>query len=214
MTCGPCCNGHDATFGEGVAQHDLRRFRRRGPPGPTRWLLDALRTQDLADARLLDVGGGVGAIPFTLFEAGIAEADAVDASPAYLAAAAEEAGRRGVEARFHPHLGDATEVAPTLPPAEVVTLDRALCCYARPGALIDATAPRAERLYGVVYPRRTLWTRLGIALANGLFRLQRSGMRVFAHDPAFLRQRIETHGFRRTHRHDGWVWRAELYRRS
>ena len=46
---------------------ELRQYRRNGPPNKCSCLLiDGLKTLDLKDKTLLDVGGGVGMIPFEL----------------------------------------------------------------------------------------------------------------------------------------------------
>jgi cyclopropane fatty-acyl-phospholipid synthase-like methyltransferase len=50
------------------------------------------------DGILLDVGCGIGALTFELLERGMNQAVAVNASAAYLAAASEEAARRGASA--------------------------------------------------------------------------------------------------------------------
>ena len=90
-----CCCGHQEAFGEKTAARDLRRYRRRGPRKTTRQLLEALRSQGVEDATVLDIGGGVGVIEHELLESGAMRAEGVDASRAYLRAAREEAERRG-----------------------------------------------------------------------------------------------------------------------
>jgi 2-polyprenyl-3-methyl-5-hydroxy-6-metoxy-1,4-benzoquinol methylase len=50
-----------------------------------------------ADGTLLDVGAGIGGLTFELLERGVERATAIDASSAYLAAAAQEATRRDRE---------------------------------------------------------------------------------------------------------------------
>jgi hypothetical protein len=51
--------------------------------------------------------------------------------------------------------GDFVALAPALSAADVVTLDRVICCYDDMPALVGRSAALAERLYGVVYPRDT-----------------------------------------------------------
>jgi predicted RNA methylase len=76
------CQDVETLFGKRMAERDLRRFRKSGPARTTRILLDALIAEGVEDATLLDIGGGVGAIPNTLLAAGARSAVAVEASTA------------------------------------------------------------------------------------------------------------------------------------
>ena len=73
---------------------------------------------------MLDVGGGLGILSLELLDAGFSRAVVVDASSAYLAAASEEATRRGRSASTEFMHGDFLIVASKLAPSSVVTLDR------------------------------------------------------------------------------------------
>jgi magnesium-protoporphyrin O-methyltransferase len=165
-----CC-GHQEAFGEKTARRDLRRYRRRGPRKTTRQLLEALRERGVRDAAVLDIGGGVGVIEHELLESGAASAEAVDASASYLKVAREEARRRGQDERLAQREGDFVELADRVAPADVVTLDRVICCYPDVEALVSLSAAHARQLYGVVYPRDTALVRL-------VFRLFNLGMRL------------------------------------
>ena len=56
------CEGMERQFGRKTVLRELRRLRKRGPAPTTRMLIDALRREGVADASILDIGGGVGAI--------------------------------------------------------------------------------------------------------------------------------------------------------
>src|SRR5947199_213845 len=83
---------------------------------------------------------------------GASGATDVDASAAYLAAAREEAARQGHAERVAYHHGNFVDLAATLPPADIVTLDRVICCYHDMPALVERSSAKAARLYGLVYP--------------------------------------------------------------
>jgi ubiquinone/menaquinone biosynthesis C-methylase UbiE len=119
----------DSHFNAKIAAKELARYRKAGAGVTTRFLRDLVAETRGTDGILLDVGCGIGALTFELLERGMNQAVAVDASAAYLAAASEEAARRGASAaiRFVP--GDFLDVASSLPAAAVVTLDRVICCY-------------------------------------------------------------------------------------
>lgn len=191
------CRGIQTLFGERIARKDLKGYRKKGPLHTTRILLDALKAEGVRGATLLDIGGGVGAIPNELICAGIERAVAVDASSAYLEAAQSEARRQGHAGRMEYHFGDFVEVAPRVSPADLVTLDRVICCYDDMEALVSASAERARRLYGVVYPRDTWWNRLGVSLVNLACRVQRNPFRVHIHSPEAVERVIHSKGLKR-----------------
>jgi magnesium-protoporphyrin O-methyltransferase len=211
-----CCQGVDELFGERAARHDLRRYRNRGPSRSTRLLLNALRAEGIAGATVLDIGGGVGVIQHELLHAGAESATGVEASGAYLRAAREEAARRGHAERITYREGDFVALADGVAPADVVTLDRVICCYPDMEALVGASAERAQRLYGLVYPRDPRWLRFGLRfVVNGCMRLTRRTFRTYAHRTAAVDAAARRRGLEpRLRRRVGLVWQVVVYRRA
>jgi len=210
-----CCQGVDKVFGERTARRDLRRYRRRGASRPTRVLLEALEREGVDGASVLDIGGGVGAVQHELLEAGAARATAVEASPAYLRAAAEEAERRGTADRVTHRHGDFVELADAIEPADVVTLDRVICCYADMESLVGRSADRARRLYGLVYPRDRWWVAFAIAVANLGMRVSRRDFRAYLHRASAVEAVAHEHGLvPKLMRHAGPMWQVALYERG
>ena len=98
--CGAFSAAVDAQFTPKKVLSELKRYRQDGPGVTTRLLRDGLIDAGLAAGTILDVGAGIGALTFELLARGATSAVAVDASAAYLAAAQEEAERRGRRAFF------------------------------------------------------------------------------------------------------------------
>jgi spermidine synthase len=211
---GACCQGVDKVFGEKTARHDLRRYRARGPSRQTRALLEAILREGVERASVLDIGGGIGAIQQELLAAGAAHATAVEASPAYLRAAQDEARRRGTAARVSYRSGDFVAIAEEVEPADVVTLDRVICCYPDMESLVGRSAERAQRVYGLVYPQDAWWVRLGIRATNLALRLTRQAFRAHAHRTAGVDAVARAHGLQPAlRRRVGPVWQVALYTR-
>lgn len=207
------CEGIETLFGQRVARKDLARYRKKGPLRTTRILLDAVEAQGVDGATLLDIGGGVGAISNELLKVGAAHATVVDASPAYVETARAEAARQGHADRIEYHDGDFVEIAPRIEPADIVTLDRVICCYDDMEALVSASARRARRLYGVVYPRDTWWDRLGVSLVNFACRVRRNPFRVFVHSPEAVERIVRAEGLTRQFSRTTPIWRVIVYAR-
>ncbi|QXD15082.1 class I SAM-dependent methyltransferase [Rhodocaloribacter litoris] len=212
MSCAQC-RGIATFFDARLAARELKRYRRRGPLKTTRLLLDAIRTEAPGARSLLDIGGGVGAIQHALVGNGYEAGINVDASPAYLDAARTEAARLGYAHRMHYHAGDFVELAPSLPAADVVTLDRVVCCYDDVEALVTRSAAKARQVYGLVFPRVHLLTRIGFRLANAFFRLRRSPFRTYLHPPAAVDALVQQAGLTRRVSRRTLLWHVWLYAR-
>jgi hypothetical protein len=209
-----CCRpDYDALFDETMANGDLDDYRKDGAQGETRELVEAVRQRGVAGATLLDIGGGVGVIGQELLAAGAAHLTDVDASHAYLEAARWLAGDRGTTDRAEYHFGDFVELAPVVPPADVVTLDRVICCYPDWHALVDASVSHAHRLYGLVYPVDRWWMRTGAWLGNLFLRITRQSFRFYVHPSRAVDARVRGAGFARIVQRRGLIWQVVLYER-
>src|SRR6185312_5448160 len=91
----PCDCGCANVFSSKEAAGDLKRYLREGPASSTKALIEARVAEGAEGATLLDIGAGIGAIQLGLLAAGLARAESVDATEAYVATAREEAKRRG-----------------------------------------------------------------------------------------------------------------------
>lgn len=207
----PQCLGIEREFDAEWARRDLRDYRRRGASKSTRLLTDELIRQGVVGTTVLDIGGGVGAILHALLDAGAARASAVEASTAFVRASAEEAERRGLADRIEHRLGDFVSLAKDIPAADIVTLDRVVCCYRDAASLVAASAGRARRLYGLVYPRRAWWLRIGFALGNIVLRLRGSLFRVFLHPTESVEGVLGRMGFRRVFHSGRGMWQVAVY---
>lgn len=209
-----CCEMENNTFGEDEAKANLKDYRRRGPAKQTRLILEAIRSLGLKDAALLDVGGGIGTIHHELLTDVAKEATHVDASSAYLKIAAEEARRLGHADHVKFIHADFTDVADGLPQADVVTLDRVVCCYPDFRSLLKAASARSRTAIALTYPRETWYLRIGLRVINFFQRLMRDPFRVFLHPVGEMESLLKGEGFSRTSVRRLFVWEMALYRRE
>lgn len=213
MTCCDHCRDADILFSDRTARRDLRRYRKKGPIRTTRMLIDAIRPR-LGDGwTLLDVGGGIGAIQHELVNDGVARATQVDASPAYLDASREEAARLGNTDRVDYPYGDFAAMAEEVLSADVVTLDRVICCYPDMERLVEASARKAGRVYGLVYPREHLAMRAFMAGMNLYMRVRRSAFRTYMHSGGAVEALVLGLGFERATHEKTLLWEVVTYTR-
>ena len=211
----PCdCGCTPNLFSDREAAKDLERYLEHGPDKTTRALIDALVSEGVDGATVLDVGGGIGAIQLELLGAGAARAEAVDASEAYIETAIAEAERRGYGDRTTGRVGNFVELAESIEPADVVTLDRVVCCYPDVDALLGAAADKATRMVGLVYPRDIWWNRIVGRLGNALGWLTRDPTRWYLYRTEQVDGIMRRAGFSGRQVTRDWMWQVVLYRRA
>ncbi len=214
MTCCHQCTGIETIFDEALARKELREYRRNGPAGETRWLIAAIRKAGLTpEMSLLDVGGGAGAIQHELAKSTTGRITNVDASSSFLHAARTEAQKRGYAGRADYHHGDFVTIAPHLEPADIVTLDRVICCYHDMPGLVQAATGCAGRYLGLVYPRDNWHVRPILNLLNLYLRLRGSLFRVFLHANQKVDELVRAAGFQPIFHRHSLAWRVDLYTR-
>jgi magnesium-protoporphyrin O-methyltransferase len=208
------CEGCDSQFGVKHAEKDLKRYRKSGPDVTTRLLLDALKTQGLQGATLLDVGAGIGVVHHELLSAGARSAIHVDATDANVRVAEQEATRQGHREQVVFLRGDFVDLAPEIAAADIVTLDRVICCYPNMEQLVDASAAKARRLYGAVYPRERWVFKVWIVVENLARRIRGNPFQTYIHPISAIDRALERNGLQPRFVRDTFGWRVAVYSRQ
>jgi len=211
---GNCCEVTDSAFSEAEARSERKSYLKNGPAKQTQLILEAVRSLGFKNAALLDIGGGIGTIHHELLEDVAEAATHVDASSAYLKEAKAEAVRRGHGERVNFIHADFTDIAADLPKADIVTLDRVVCCYPDFRSLLEAAADHSRKALALTYPRETWYMRFGLRVINFFQRLRRDPFRVFLHPIADMDSLIKKDGFERVSVRRLFVWEMALYRRA
>jgi 2-polyprenyl-3-methyl-5-hydroxy-6-metoxy-1,4-benzoquinol methylase len=211
-----CCSGEcfESTFTERRATKQLKGYRKRGPDKTTRLLLDALRAAKIDAATVLDIGAGIGVVHHELLADGAQSAVHVDAAMPHIRLAREESARRGHAERVTFVYGDFVGIADTIAPADVVTLDRVICCYPDMEQLVATSAARAKRLYGAVFPRERWAVKRMAALGNFVWRLRGNPFRSYIHPTSAIDAAVRRQGFTLRSVRDTLVWRVAVYARA
>jgi SAM-dependent methyltransferase len=211
-----CCDPavYDDQFDERRADERLRAYRRNGPNGWTARLVAGLVGGGVDGLTVLDIGAGVGAVHHALLEAGATSALDVDASGPFLSAARSEAGRRGLAGRVTYLKGDAVALAPEIGPADLVALDRVVCCYPHMEALVCVAANRTRRRLGMVLPRDDAWIRAGVDVSNRWSALRHNPFRVHVHRTADVVAVAVASGLVPLASHRGRFWQTMILERA
>ncbi|MHB8588558.1 MAG: class I SAM-dependent methyltransferase [Candidatus Dormibacteraceae bacterium] len=211
-----CCTpkGYRQIFSEKNAAGELKRYRRKGLDETSKRIVDFIRKRGVEGKTLLEVGGGIGAIEIELLKAGMARAVNVELTPSYEAAAGELVGETGLSDRVERRLMDFAEAGTEVETADVVVMNRVICCYPDMPKLAGAAADRARGMLVMSFPNRRWWTRLGLTLANFGFRVIRMQFRVFLHPPALILAAVEQRGFETRLNQPGLVWQVVALERT
>jgi SAM-dependent methyltransferase len=211
-TCG--CEGFASVFDAPQADRARERYRQNGPDRTTRLLLDMIRPYASRGSTVLDIGGGIGVIAHELLRAGAGHAVLVDASPASLAVARQLAREKNGLDRIDLVEGDFVRLAPEIDAADIVTLDRVVCCYRDVDGLVGGAAERTRTVLGLVLPRDRWLIRVGLGMQNLWFRLRGKAYRAYAHPNRLVDERAAPAGLRPRAEARTFAWRVVVYDRA
>jgi 2-polyprenyl-3-methyl-5-hydroxy-6-metoxy-1,4-benzoquinol methylase len=208
-----CCTttGTDRFFSRS-ARHYARKFRRRGLDAPQQQLADGLSGLGIKGASLLEIGCGVGGLHLSLLERGASKAQGIELSEGMLVQANELAQERGVAGRVGYLRGDFVEISDRAEPADVVLMDKVLCCYADPIQLIRRSAEKSRRFLAVSYPRKGILAHISFSLAQAAGKILRWSFHPFYHGIDLLEGSIGREGFVEVHSSATPIWQVKIYR--
>ena len=182
-------------------------------------LLDAITETGVADRTILDVGCGIGDLAIEVVARGAASGTGFDLSAKAIDEARKLAQTRGVGDRLRFEVGDGAKL--DLPAADIVVINRVVCCYPDTGNLLERTLGAARSVYAITAPISTgsigAYNRIRNRCWNVWYRLRRTkfaGFRTFVHDLNGIDERIRAAGFHRVHHeHRRVVWDLAVYAR-
>jgi D-arabinose 1-dehydrogenase-like Zn-dependent alcohol dehydrogenase len=175
-------------------------------------MVDFLTQHGVVGTRVLEVGGGVGAIQIELLQAGAARTVNLELSPEYEREARELLRDEGFDGRAERRVTDLVEEPDFVPTADVVVMHRVICCYPNMPGLIEAAAEHASRYLVVSFPSDSRPVRAAFWLANQWWRFV--SFRTYVYRSGDVLHAAESQGFRSAYRHRGRVWEVAALERA
>jgi magnesium-protoporphyrin O-methyltransferase len=211
-----CCSpkGYRWVFSEKEARREAKRYRRKGLDATSRQIVEFLKSQGVAGRTVLEVGGGIGSIQIELLKAGATRATSIELTPTYEEVAAELLREAGLEDRVERQVMDFAEAAATVSPADIVVLNRVICCYHDMPKLAGAAADHAREVLALSFPREGWWIRTGIAFLDLVLRVMRREFQAFYHPPKKILATCEQHGLKTVVNRPGIAWTVAAFRRA
>ena len=207
------CQGIENMFDKKAANRQLKRYLKKGPSKTTSMLLDAINKKGVQGLNFLDIGGGIGAIQYDLIKAGASNGTSIEASSAFFDIVKEEALQNGLAERVNFKYGDFTETASDVDSADIVTLDKVICCYDDMSELVGLSSKLARKIYAVIYPRDVWWTKLALLMVNFYPRIKGSSFRVFIHPTKKVEEIIFGNGLKRNYYATTLFWQVAIFTR-
>jgi len=211
-----CCSpkGYRWVFSERNARSEAKRYRRKGLDPTSRRVVAFLQQHGVEGRTVLEVGGGIGAIQIELLKAGASRAVNVELTSTYEKEATALLREAGLETRVHRQIMDFAETAGAVEGADIVILNRVICCYPNMPKLAGAAAAHTREVLVLSYPKETWWTRLGLGLGNLALRVARREFHVFLHPPRKIIATSEQYGLRTVLNRAGPFWTVAALRRA
>lgn len=182
----------------------------------SRVLLGGLVSVGVAGRSVLDLGCGLGKLATALLREGAARASGIDLSPGSIEVARDRARDAGLSRRATFEVGNAATA--DLAPHDVVVLDKVICCYPDPDALLGRSLPAAGALFAFSVPEsrglRGAFARIGLALENAWRRLRGEPFRAYVHDVGRIERSLREAGFTPAFRKHRLIWHVAVHRRD
>lgn len=193
-----CCRARicEEIFKPKTAWKQLKRYRKKGLDPLERRMLASIRVEELDGARVLEVGGGIGVIQAELLAAGADQGEIIELVAAYAPYALELARERGIESRSAWRVADVLERPESVAPADIVVLNRVVCCSPDGVWLTREAARHARQVLVLSFPRDLIWVRFLVRVINGMLWLMRRSFRTFVHPKAALVAAAANEGFK------------------
>ena len=210
-----CCTpaGYRWIFSERYAQMEARRYRRRGLDRLSRRILELVVHRGVAAASVLEVGGGIGDLQIELLRAGAARATSGERTPTFEVVAGELLRNAGLAGRVNRRVLDFAAAGESVEDADLVVLNRVVCCYPDMPRLAGAAADHARGLLVLSFPANRWYVRFALGFGNLVLRLLRRGFQVFMHPPDGIARVAEQHGLRPCFNRTGPIWQIAAFER-
>ena len=207
--------GLDEVFNDRFARRDARRYRKKGLPARARELVRLIEQNfPIKGHSTLEGGAGAGALTVELARRGAESALALDAIPYITQFGPGLARDFGVSERAHFVTADFANLPADTPAADIVILDRVVCCYPDWHTLLTNAAARARNIVALTYPHENTLARFLAGSVNGVQKVFRRKFRTHLHSARAMHAHLQQTGFRGVALGRYWYWEIAVFQRA
>ena len=210
-----CCDprGCDGFFTQRMAHRAAKRYREHGLDKTARRLIAFLEREGIEEATVLEIGGGVGEVQIELLSWAL-PARSTSSSRLRTRTRRRSSPRSGSRGSANRRIHDIAADPGGIASADVVVLNRVVCCYPDYERLLGAAADHAKRLLVFSYPPRNAISRLSDRSTEPRFKLRGKEFRAFVHPPSAMFGVLEERGLRLAYAHQPVVWQIAGFARQ
>jgi len=209
-----CCRAEpcEEVFDSRAAKADMEGYLAHGLDDLERRMLAALPAAAKGPtARVLEIGGGVGALQAELLKSTAGSGEVVELLGVYAPYARQLAEKAGVAERSRFRVHDLLDEPGAVEAADVVLLNRVVCCSADGLELTAAAAKLTRGALALVFPRSNVLSRLVAAGERLVARLFGNKYRIFVWSPEQLKAAAATAGLVPVATGGSFIWRYLVF---
>lgn len=211
-----CCRAEpcEEIFDAEQAESDMKDYLAKGLTELEERMLASLPASATApDARVLEIGGGVGVLQAELLRSGAGSGEVVELLGVYAPYARQLAEKMGIADRSHFRVVDLLADPEAVEPADAVLLNRVVCCSPEGPALTTAAARLTRGTLALVFPRANLFSRALAKVERLLARLFRRKFMIFVWSVEQLKAAAASAGLVPVASGGSFVWRYLVFAR-
>ncbi len=210
-----CCepSGYRHLFNTKEANGKLKKYLKNGTNAVATRLVDALVSDGVDEQTVIDVGCGIGVLYVELIERGAKSATGVEISDGYEKTARRLLEQKGISDQVTRVTLDFAEAGDSVAPADLVVLDRVVCCYPDWEKLLTSVTEHSTGRVAFSFPRETLLSRLSLTFFNLYLSLRRVDFKAFVHPIDEMLALMEANGFTQTFDTHSPQWRGVIFQK-
>jgi magnesium-protoporphyrin O-methyltransferase len=217
MTCcctpSPVIKSTDKFFTKASRRY-VKQYLKKGLEKEQRFLVEGIVLTHPEEKSILDIGCGVGQVHFELLKKGARSVQGFDIAAGQLEGAKNLSQQLNFGDRVTYTQGDFLIAGESAQEADITILDKVVCCYADPVALVDLSLSRTRSVYALTFPRTKNLIHAGIAILTCAAKVLRWGFHPYWHEWHKIVEQIESKGFKIVSHQHTLMWDAYVFQRG
>ena len=209
----PSLQGTNKFFSKHADRY-LKQFRKKGLAKEQKHLVKGIEQSSITGKSILEIGCGIGGLHLTMLQHGASAAVGIDISEGMIEGAKQLSKELDFEDQTQYLLGDIVQMNGTIPEADIVVLDKVVCCYEDIDRLMATSLSKSTHTYALSFPNPNILVKVSFFGLIGLGKLLKWSFHPYWHEWDRVVRRIEEGGFLRTYRDSTLWWTVAVFNKK
>lgn len=196
------------------ANRYIKQFKKKGLAKEQQRLVEGILQFPIERKTILEIGCGVGGLHLTLLQKGAESATGIDISEGMLEGAKKLSNEFRLDSKTHYILGDYVQTNGSIQPADIIVLDKVVCCYENLSALLTKSLSQTKHVYALSYPRPRFIVKLSFQILILLGTALKWSFRPYWHDWNEMLATIVKNGFIERYHRTTFLWSVHVFERN